>query len=81
MLQVYNEWMEDLGKKPVSDAYVGTHLKQMKGSKDVFKVRARIDGSKMKLSTVGNPDGGKSDMLRAWHGVKWKSKMDDENPF
>lgn len=70
LLDTYNLYLEDLGKKPVSDTYIGGRLESTKEAKKVMKRRIRRDTKTLKISTRGfNPP----DQFTGWVGLRWRN--------
>ncbi|MER7077939.1 phage/plasmid primase, P4 family, C-terminal domain-containing protein [Saccharopolyspora kobensis] len=72
LLSTYNEWLEDLGKKPVSDGHVGTRLSTIKGAKAVTNRRIKRNTKSLTVSTQGVLTS-LPDQFRAWTGLRWKT--------
>lgn len=72
LLDTYNEWLEDMGKKPVSDGYVGTRLSTIKGAKSVANRRIRRNGKDFTVSTRGVVTS-LPEQIKAWVGLRWKT--------
>lgn len=75
LLDAYNEWLEDLGKKPVSDGHIGTRLSTIKGAKHVTSKRVRRNSRDFTVSTTGVLTS-LPDQFRAWTGIRWKTAQE-----
>ncbi|QUH01418.1 bifunctional DNA primase/polymerase [Saccharopolyspora erythraea] len=77
LLDAYNEWLADLGKKPVSDGYIGTRLASTKGAKHVANRRIKRNSKSVEISTTG-PVSALPEQFRAWVGLRWKTAAEKQ---
>jgi P4 family phage/plasmid primase-like protien len=70
LLEIYNDWLSDMGKRPVSDGYIATRLSSMKGAKSVHQKPVRRNSKTLTISTrdvLSSLPG----QFRAWVGIRW----------
>lgn len=72
LLEEYNAFLEDMGKKPVSDSHIGTRLSTIKGAKSVVNKRVKRNAKSLNISTRGVVSS-LPEQFRAWVGLRWKT--------
>lgn len=80
LLERYNEYLESLGKRPVSDQYIYSRLQTMKGCKSVTKKFVRRNVAKLTVST-NQPLSSLPSRFHALVGLRWltdEEKMSEE---
>lgn len=75
LLEAYNGWMEDMGKKPVSDTYIATRLGTVKGAKVIKPGNLRRNTKTVEISTQGVVTS-LPERFRAWQGIRWKTAQE-----
>lgn len=69
LLEIYNEWLEGLGKRPVSDGYISTRLASLKGAKAVHQKSIRRNSKSLEISTLQVVSSLPA-QFRAWVGLR-----------
>lgn len=72
VLERYNEWLQDLGKKPVSDGHVATRLATIKSARRVFKKMVKRNTKAVTISSQ-NVVSALPAQLNAWIGLRWQT--------
>ena len=70
ILEKYNEFLEAMGKKPVSDQYIYTRISTLKGCKSVQKVNVRRNAKSYTISTCETLTS-LPERFRALVGLRW----------
>jgi P4 family phage/plasmid primase-like protien len=73
LLEVYNNWLMDLGKKPVSDTHVRGRLSTMKEARKVLPQKIKRSTKSYRVS-VREPLSALPAQFAAWTGLRWKTE-------